>query len=100
MANGNCSNEVDRENSTIRTSNLSSYLIYANVTAQVRGHSCGPLSGLVIVVEFTLLGFLKSASAGQLMSGSEKEEEVWLTFILTADVSPQLWRMNFSNFPN
>lgn len=36
------------------------------------------------------------ASAGQLMSGSEKEEEVWLALILTADVSPQLWRMNFS----
>lgn len=46
------------------------HLTHANVTAQVSGHSCGPLRS-VIVVEFTLLGFLKSASAGQLMSGSE-----------------------------
>lgn len=51
--------------------NGSYHLTHANVTAQVSGHSCGPLSGSVIVVEFTLLGFLKSASAGQLMSGSK-----------------------------
>lgn len=60
------------------------HLTHANVTAQVSGHSCGPLSGSVIVVEFTLLGFLKSASAGQLMSG-------WRGRGSVAGIDPNSW---------